>query len=141
MKKILFAVCLVFWAGVCLAAPLTTEDEVSHGRIGTWPGSMAEECARARFPEAEIVYFETVADMAQNLRQKKIEAFAMNRIFVDELISSGQNDVEILGDSLGSTGFGFVFPDSEKGGKLCREFNAFLQESRDNGNLYAWQNK
>ena len=51
---------------------------------------MAEECARARFPEAEIVYFETVADMAQNLRQKKIEAFAMNRIFVDELMASGQ---------------------------------------------------
>ena len=141
MKKILLAVCLVFWAGVCLAAPLTTEDEVSHGRIGTWPGSMAEECARARFPEAEIVYFETVADMAQNLRQKKIEAFAMNRIFVDELMASGQNDVEILGDSLGRTGFGFVFPNSEKGGKLCREFNAFLQESRENGNLYAWQNK
>ena len=90
MKKILLAVCLVFWAGVCLAAPLTTEDEVSHGRIGTWPGSMAEEYARARFPEAEIVYFETVADMAQNLRQKKIEAFAMNRIFVDEFMASGQ---------------------------------------------------
>lgn len=35
MKKILLAVCLDFWAGVCLAAPLTTEDEVSHGRIGT----------------------------------------------------------------------------------------------------------
>ena len=71
MKKLLLVVISLLLMSTCLAAPLTTEDEVAHGRIGTWPGAMAEECARARFPEAERVYFETVADMAQNLRQKK----------------------------------------------------------------------
>ncbi len=96
---------LLLGIGDCLANPLTTEEEVAGGRIGTWPGSLAETCARKHFPQAKYVYLDTVADMAQNLRQKKIEAFAMNRIFVDELTASGQNDVEILGEPLGRTSF------------------------------------
>jgi polar amino acid transport system substrate-binding protein len=141
MKKLLLVIISLLFMNTCLAAPLTTEDEVAQGRIGTWPGSLAEDCAKAKFPGAEIVYFETVADMAQNLRQKKIEAFAMNRLFVDELLSSGQTDVEILGEALGKTSFSFVFAESEKGRKLCSEFNEFLKENQENGNLYAWQNK
>ena len=125
----------------CLANPLTTEEEVAHGRIGTWPGSLAEDCAREHFPQANFVYLDTIADMAQNLRQKKIEAFSMNRIFVDELIASGQNDVEILGGPLGRTSFSFVFAESEKSRKLCSEFNDFLAESQSNGKLAVWQEK
>ena len=141
MKKFLLVVLLLLSMAHCLAKPLTTEEEVAHGRIGIWPGSLAEDCAREHFPDAEMVYLDTVADMAQNLRQKKIEAFAMNRIFVDELISTGQNDVEILGEPLGRTSFSFVFADSDKGRKLLREFNAFLAECRTNGKLDAWQEK
>lgn len=141
MKKMLLWLVLLFFTSTCLASPLTTEEEVAHGRIGAWPGSVAEDYARERFPHAEIIYLDNVADMAQNLRQKKIDAFAMSRLFMDELLSSGQNDVEILGEPLGKTRFCFVFNDSDKGRKLCREFNAFLKESRGNGNLAAWQKK
>lgn len=141
MKKMLLWMVFLLFTNTCWANPITTEDEVARGRIGTWPGSMAEDCARERFPHAEMVYLDNVADMAQNLRQKKIDAFAMSRLFVDELLSSGQNDVEILGKPLGKTRFCFVFDDSEKGRKLCEEFNAFLKESRENGNLSAWQKK
>ena len=141
MKKFLLTIILLFSMAACLANPLTTEEEVAHGRIGTWPGSLAADCARAHFPQAKLVYLDTVADMAQNLRQKKIEAFAMNRIFVDELIASGQNDVEILGDALGRTGFSFVFADSDRGRKLCSEFNDFLAECQSNGKLDTWQQK
>lgn len=141
MKKILLTIALMLWAGACLAAPLTTEDEVAHGSIGSWPGSLAASLAKDRFPEARLVYFETVADMAQNVRQKKVEAFAMNRLFVDELLSSGQNDLEILGDAMGKTGFSFVFADTAKGRRLCQEFNEFLATSQENGKLAAWQEK
>ena len=141
MKKMLLWLIFLFFTSTCMASPLTTEEEVAYGRIGTWPGSMAEECARERFPHAEMVYLDNVADMAQNLRQKKIDAFAMSRLFVDELLSSGQNDVEILGEPLGETRFCFVFTDSDKGRKLCREFDSFLKKSRENGNLSAWQKK
>lgn len=141
MKKFLLTIILLFFMASCLANPLTTEEEVAHGRIGTWPGSLAEDCAREHFPQANFVYLDTIADMAQNLRQKKIEAFSMNRIFVDELIASGQNDVEILGGPLGRTSFSFVFAESEKSRKLCSEFNDFLAESQSNGKLAVWQEK
>ena len=114
---------------------------MAHGRIGTWPGSLAESLAKGKFPEAKIVYFETVADMAQNLRQNKIEAFAMNRLFVDELLASGQDDVEILVNDLGKTSFAFVFADSEQGKRLCSEFNEFLKKNQENGELFAWHKK
>ena len=141
MKKTLLTLLLLLYMSSCLANPLTTEEEVAHGRIGTWPGSLAEDCAREHFPQAKFVYLDTIADMAQNLRQKKIEAFSMNRIFVDELIATGQNDVEILGEPLGRTSFSFVFAESEKGRKLCSEFNDFLAVSQSNGMLAAWQEK
>ena len=141
MKKILLTILLALWAGVCLAAPLTAEDEVAHGSIGTWPGSLAESLAKKKFPEAEMVYFETVADMAQNVRQGKVEAFAMNRLFVDELLSSGQTDLEVLGDAMGKTSFSFVFAKSPQGQRLCQEFNEFLAASRENGKLAEWQAK
>lgn len=141
MKKFLLTILLLLSMASCLANPLTTEEEVANGRIGTWPGCRVLDYTRERFPQAKFVYLDTVADMAQNLRQKKIEAFAMNRIFVDELIASGQNDVEILGESLGRTSFSFVFADSDKGRRLCSEFNAFLAECKSNGRLDVWQEK
>ena len=69
MKKFLLTIILLFFMASCLANPLTTEEEVAHGRIGTWPGSLAEDCAMEDFPQANLVYLDTIADMAQNLRQ------------------------------------------------------------------------
>lgn len=142
MKLMAYALLvLMLCTGICRANPLTTENEVAHGRIGTWPGALAETLAKAKFPEARMVYFETVADMAQNLRQNKIEAFCMNRLFVDELLASGQDDVEILVNDLGKTNFAFVFADSEQGKRLCSEFNEFLKKNQENGELFAWHKK
>ena len=124
-----------------LASPLTTEADLAHGRIGTWPGSKVEEYARKIYPNAKFVYLDTVADMAQNLRQGKIDAFAMNRILVDELFYNGETGMEILGDSLGKTAYSFVFAYSDRGEKLCNEFNDFLQANRENGTLHELQQK
>ena len=140
-KKFLCFLVFMLLASASFAKPLTSEDDLTHGRIATWPGSMAMEYAGERFPNAQFEYFDTAADMAQNVRQKKADAFAMNRLFVDEILTDGTDDLEILGDSLGKSSFSFVFTSSSKGKKLCDEFNAFLQTSRENGDLSHWQEK
>ena len=65
----------------------------------------------------------------------------MNRLFIDEAMGNGQSGFEILGDSLGKTSFSFAFTPGDKGEQLCREFNEFLEECRENGKLAMLQEK
>lgn len=132
---------VLFFAPGALANPLSTDEDLAYGSIGAWPGAKSTEYAGQKFPEAGFVYLDTVADMAQNLKQGKIDAFAMNKILVDELFRSGETGVEILGDSLGKTWYAFVFPKSKRGQELCGEFNAFLQSLRASGELEKMQRK
>ncbi len=132
---------LLFAINVCMAKPMVTEDSLAHGRIAAWPGSMAEKYVKERMPGARMVYLDTLADMAQNLRQNKIDAFAMNRLLADEAMESGQYGLEVLGGSMGKTSFAFAFAPGEKGEQLCREFNEFLGDCRENGKLAMLQEK
>ncbi|MBR3457370.1 MAG: transporter substrate-binding domain-containing protein, partial [Selenomonadaceae bacterium] len=132
---------LLLAMNIGMAKPMVTEDSLAHGRIAAWPGSMAEKYVKERMPGAKMVYLDAVADMVQNLRQNKVDAFAMNRLFIDEAMGNGQSGFEILGDSLGKTSFSFAFTPGDKGEQLCREFNEFLEECRENGKLAMLQEK
>ena len=141
---------LIPWLFVCIfalasevshAAPLKTDADLAHGRIGTWPGALSETLAREKYPDAEFIYLDNVADMAQNLKKGKIDAFSMSSLLVNEFLHSDEPGCEILGDSLGKTHFSFVFAYSERGEKLCAEFNEFLREAKADGRVEAWQKK
>ncbi len=117
------------------AAKGVTVDGHELRRIGGWPAK-SEEHVRARFHEdIEYVYLATIGDMMEALRQGKIDAIAMSRIFFNALLAEGEKGIAVLGDPIGKTSYAFVFAYSEHGDRLRGEFNAFLREVKEDGTL------
>ncbi len=135
MKKVfLLLLSLIFMTGLCAAKGVTVEGQELQ-RIGGWPAK-SEDHVKAKFgDEVEYVYLVTIGDMMEALRQGKIDAIAMSRVFYNTLRAEGESGITVLGDPIGQTSYGFVFAYSEHGKRLCSDFNTFLRTLREDGTL------
>ncbi len=133
--RLLFLFLLI--TNLCAAKPLTSEVDLVHGRIGIWPGTRIEQYIKLKYPEAEYIYLDSLADMAENLRQGRIDAFVLNRIFVNELFSHEQNGMEVLEEFTGKTRYSFAI--SFYSETIYHEFNDFLKTRKETGGLKALQ--
>ncbi len=133
-KLMTLLLALVWLTGLCAAKGVTV-DGVELRRIGGWPAK-SEEHVRAKFHEdIEYMYFQTIGDMMEALRQEKIDAIAMSRVFYSTLRASGEKGVALLGDPIGKTSYAFVFAYSAHGDRLRGEFNTFLRTLKEDGTL------
>ena len=134
-KIILLLLSLFLVTGLCCAAKGVMVDGQEIKRIGGWPAK-AEEHVKTKFhDDIEYVYLATIGDMMEALRQGKIDAIAMSRVFFNAFRAEGENGIAVLGDPLGQTHYAFVFAYSEHGDRLRGEFNTFLRTLQDNGAL------
>ncbi len=125
---------LVCLTGLCAAKGVIV-DGVELRRIGGWPAK-SEEHVKAKFHEdIEYMYFHTIGDMMEALRQGKIDAIAMSRIFYKTLRVSGEEGITELGEPIGKISYAFVFAYSAHGDRLRSEFNTFLRTLKENGTL------
>ncbi len=126
---------LFLLTGLCCAAKGVMVDGQEIRRIGGWPAK-SEEHVRANFhDDIEYVYLATIGDMMEALRQRKIDAIAMSRVFFNALCAEGEKGIAVLGDPIGQTNYAFVFAYSEHGDRLRGEFNAFLRTLKESGAL------
>lgn len=109
-------------------------DDLQHARIGCWPTSLAEMYAREKFPEAQYVYFNFISDMVQNLKQNKIDAFLLDSVYAENLMSEGI-DVDYIKEPIGEVKIAYVFSKTEEGQKLCNQVNKFIKKLNDTGEL------
>ena len=134
-KVVLLLLSLFLLTGLCCAAKGVMVDGREIRRIGGWPAK-SEEHVRATFhDDIEYVYLATIGDMMEALRQRKIDAIAMSRVFFNALCAEGEKGIAVLGDPIGQTNYAFVFDYSEDGDRLRGEFNAFLKTLKDSGAL------
>ena len=134
-KVVLLLLSLFLLTGLCCAAKGVMVDGQEIRRIGGWPAK-SEEHVRATFhDDIEYVYLATIGDMMEALRQRKIDAIAMSRVFFNALCAEGEKGIAVLGDPIGQTNYAFVFDYSEHGDRLRGEFNAFLKTLKDSGAL------
>ncbi len=134
-KVVLLLLSLFLLTGLCSAAKGVMVDGQEIRRIGGWPAK-SEEHVRATFhDDIEYVYLATIGDMMEALRQRKIDAIAMSRVFFNALCAEGEKGIAVLGDPIGQTNYAFVFDYSEDGDRLRGEFNAFLKTLKDSGAL------
>ena len=82
---LLLLLSLFLLTGLCSAAKGVMVDGQEIRRIGGWPAK-SEEHVKANFHEdIEYVYLLTIGDMMEALRQGKIDAIAMSRVFFNAL--------------------------------------------------------
>lgn len=108
--------------------------DFSTAKIGVITGSSHEGTVKKLFPDAERVYFNTMADMILAVEQGKIDCYIEDFPFVAPLIWEGRS-LEIIDDSPEQVNNGFVFPQAEESRALREQINAFLTEAKANGTI------
>ena len=144
MRKILLLalVWLAVWLGGCQneARPIASVGDLGTARIGVWPSSNAELLAKEKLPDADYVYIPFVSDMVQSLKQNKIDAFILEKIYVNNLKSEGI-DIAYLPEPIGKVRTGYVFPKTERGQYLCGQMDEFIKKLESSGELDALKQK
>ena len=138
MKKIFLPILiliLIFSVGCGNnAKKINSVEDLKNAKIGCWPGCGYEVVARKIFPDAQYIYFDFLSDLVQNLKQNKIDAFVLGKIYADELKLQGI-EIDYLPENLGDVPTSYIFSKNERGKKICGEMNEFIKKISDNGEL------
>ena len=112
----------------------------TSGRVGVQTGSSFDAVVREKMPDAEVVYFNTKADMVAALNGNKIDTFVVDEP-VAKLLMREDDRLTCLPDYLETFSFALVFPNSEAGQALRDQFNGFIETLRADGTLDALEEK
>ena len=122
------------------ATSTKTLDDFKNAKIGCWPECGYEFAARKHFPDAQYVYLYFLSDLVQNLKQNKIDAFVLGKVYADNLIREGV-DITYFDNNLGDVPVSFLFTKSEKGQKFRDQMNEFITKLEQSGEIEKLKNK
>ena len=114
--------------------------DFEHAKIGIMTGSSHDGTAKANFPNAEYVYFNTVADMVLATEQGKINGYIEDEPFLAAVLWEGAG-IGRLDECIKQVDNGFAFPQGEQSRALREQVNAFIAESKQDGTVDALINK
>ena len=144
MKRLAAFVLLMMFAAMgsagARAGGYSAVEQFSRARIGVQTGTAEGPMVEARFPEATVSYFNTTTDMTAALEKNKIDGFPVS-LEVLMAIMHENDRITYLEEPLSSYECGVAFPMSERGQKLCDEFNAFLRDIEADGTLQQLRDK
>ena len=108
-------------------------EDYETATIGAWAGSVYEAAVMERLPGSTVVNYDTIAEMAQCVVDGKLDAFCVSECILSAL-SRVNDSVRPLEENIGTYDAGFVVRKDRNDG-LLQDFNAFLGELRDSGEL------
>ncbi len=114
--------------------------DLSHAKIGVETGTIFPDILKEELPTAQIVYFNTIADLVSALKDGKIDAFAQDTPVARNMLVQ-DNTLEIHPSSLGHFEFAAAFTKSERGQTLCTEYSDYLRGLMADGTLERLQHK
>ncbi|MBR6522574.1 MAG: transporter substrate-binding domain-containing protein [Oscillospiraceae bacterium] len=110
-----------------------------QAKIGVITGSSHDGTAKHHFPNAERVYFNSMADMIIAVEQDKIDCYIEDAPFVTALIWEGV-ELKRLDEAVSHVENGFVFPEGEST-HLREQLNSFLSEAKADGTVEQLKKK
>lgn len=109
--------------------------------IGIGTGNIFDDLINSRIPGVEIQFFNTYPDMLTALENEKIDAVCMDEPVIKYILAQEEHPVEYLDEKLDNYSYGFVFPKTDQGNALCKEFNEFLLRLWDNDEIDELEKK
>ena len=103
-------------------------------RFGVQTGSTFDQDVMTWFPHAQIVYYNSLPDLAVALQTGKIDAFPSDEIALEMMRGQG-TDLTVLEPYMDHYSCGFVFAKTPGGGRLRDEMDAWMTEARESGAL------
>lgn len=104
-------------------------------KIGVIIGTNISVITEKVFKNAKIEYFSGGADLFNALKLGKIDATIQERYALDYLYDDNKNIKVVDNIVVGETKYALGFPKTEKGEKLCSDFNEFLQRIKSDGTM------
>ena len=119
---------------------ITDISQLAHGKIGVWDASISEKKTRELLPDAEYVYYNTIADMAASTSQGKTDAFSVTYGHYASLKTS-MPQLKPLPQKVGSYAEHFILRPDERGEQIAADLNAYLAKARESGEIAAINDK
>lgn len=108
--------------------------DFSTKRIGVPTATSNAEIVEEVLPDAELVYFDSPAEMLPALRQGKIDAFSC-AVPTVIFIMDENHDIEYISEPLKKSYHSATFTPSEKGRRLRDEYSAFVKNLWEDGTI------
>ena len=129
--------CMIFFAvfSECYAEePVTSIQDFNGKRIGVVTGSVHAGIVKEVLPSAEILYFDSIANLLTALELGKIDATVNDDTHI--LMLENTNPLFMhVGDYMTTFEDGFVFKKSHETDKLRKEINEFIGSIKADGTL------
>lgn len=109
-------------------------------RLGVQTGTIFDQLTAERFPMAQTQMFNTASDMMQCVIAGKLDGFILDKLFAENMAMQNPG-IAILPEIVTPDSYGFAFPKTEEGDRMCAEMNDFLARCRENGQLDAIKEK
>ena len=106
----------------------------SGKRIGAPVGTIMPDIVKKKIPDAKIVYFDVFANMIEELKLGKLDAFALDEPLILSLEKENSNFTHI-DESLGDIINAFVFPKDPENNPLADELDEYIRRITSNGTL------
>ena len=103
-------------------------------RFGVPTGTNCGEETAARFPAADIQYFENQTDLLLALRSGSIDAVVMDAATI-RFLQHENDDLVMMNDRFSEIAMAPVFPKTEGGKALCDQYSGFVRNMKAIGML------
>ena len=104
-------------------------------KIGVINGTNISVITEKIFKNAKIEYFGGGADLYNALKLEKIDATVQEKFGLEYLYDDLKNIKVVDNIIVGKTEYALGFPKTDKGEKLCSEFNEFLSKIKADGTI------
>ncbi len=113
---------------------ITELSQLDGKRLGVAIGSTFDDIIDSTFHDTEKLYYENYSDMAEALKQNKLDGFLIDEP-VARVLCTEVGGVTWLPDMLREDSYAIAMPKTDKGARLRDEFNEFLAKIRADGTL------
>lgn len=103
-------------------------------RIGVFTGSVQYEMVQNSIPGAEIMYFDSLANIIGSLVEGKIDAAAVDETIASEAEKTNRS-LTHMNEPLGVSETAFLFPKSPENNHLADEINEYIRRIKSDGTL------
>ena len=116
------------------AAPIKSVNDLADKRIGIQSGTIYDKLAGERFPAAQILRFNTTADMGLALKAGQLDVLIISMGPAREMVRANP-EIGILTEDFFTSQIGIGF--NKNNPALRERFNAFLKQVQADGSLEA----
>ncbi len=110
-----------------------TFEDFENARLGVLTGSVFDKQTEELFPNAKKYNFDTITDLLLNIDQNKIDGFLEDRAFYSAVAWEREGYCAIESDKTIPSDFGFITADNQRGNKIKKELNEFIEKMNKHG--------